>query len=59
MDRVNLRDGELKPIKENGEIEAREKVHLIQAQRTKNSGDVIEDVEVLVDTHFFNEFLET
>ena len=59
VDRVNLREDELRVIEQNGEIESREKAQLIQAKRTKNIRDVIEDVEVLVDSHFFNMYSET
>ena len=56
VDRVNMRDEELKAIKENGEMESHEKDQLIQAKRMESIRGVIEDVEVLVDAHFFNEF---
>ena len=59
MDRVNLRDEELKTNEHNGEMEARENDLLIQAKRMESIRDVIRVVEVLVDIHFFNEFSET
>ena len=49
----------MKVIEQNGEIESSEKVQLIRAKRTMNIRDVIEDVEVLVDSHFFNMYSET
>ena len=32
---------------------------MLRAKRTKSIGDVLEEVEVLLDTHLFNEFCET
>ena len=32
---------------------------MIRAKRAKSIDEVLEEVEVLIDTHFFNEFSET
>ena len=54
-----MRDEEMRKIQQNGEMEASEKTHKLKAMRMKSIGDVMEEVEVLIDTHFFNEFSET
>ena len=43
-----IRDDEIEVIRKNGEIEERESIE-----------DVLEEVEILIDTHFFNRFWET
>ena len=55
LERVNLRDEEIKK-EEDVEKEAREKDQIFRAKRIESIRDVIVDVEVLDDTHFFNEF---
>ena len=40
-------------------MEEREKSKTLKAWRTKSIADVLEEVEVLIGTHFFNEFSET
>ena len=37
----------------------RENDRIIRAVKVKSIHDVLEEVEVLIDTHFFNEFYET
>ena len=46
-------------IKQNGEVEAYEKEQMLRAKRMKSIEEVVEEVEVLIDTHFFNTFSET
>ena len=41
------------------ELNEREKNQNLQSKRTKSFEDVLEEVEVLIDIHFFNDFLET
>ena len=46
-------------IRADTKMEEREKSETLKAWRTKSIAEVLEEVEVLVDTHFFNEFSET
>ena len=46
-------------IRADTKMEEREKSETLNAWRTKNIKGVVEEVEVLIDTHFFNEFSET
>ena len=59
LERVNLRDEEKNTIKGNREMESRWKAQILRAKRLKSIDDVLEEVSVLIGTHFFNEFLET
>ena len=59
LERIGLRDEEIDAIGRNGEIEEREKRQLICAKRAMCIDEVLGEVEVLIDTHFFNEFSET
>ena len=43
----------------NDQMEANEKNLVLRAKRTKSIAEVIEEVEVLIDTHHFNDFSET
>ena len=36
-----------------------EKSQVLSSKRAKSIGDLLEDVEVLIDTHFFDVFSET
>ena len=56
LERIGLRDEEIDAIGRSGEIEEREKRLLIRAKRVKCIDEVFGEVEVLIDTHFFNEF---
>ena len=58
MERISLRDEEMDRIRLEKRMEKREKNQLIRSKR-KSIAEVFEEVEVLVDTHFFNEFSET
>ena len=59
MDRIQTRDDEIEALRQNGEIEERERDNILRTKRAKSIADVLEEVEVLIDTHFFNEFYET
>ena len=59
MERIEMRDEEIKKIRENDEMEEREKTEVLRSQRMKSIADVLEEVEVLIDTHFFNTFSGT
>ena len=46
-------------IKSDDEMDERERSQILQSKRAKSTGDVLEEVEVLIDAHFFNEYWET
>ena len=54
-----MREEEIDRIRQNGEVEANEKEQMLRAKRMKSNEEVVEEVEVLIDSHFFNEFSET
>ena len=54
-----MRDEEMVAIRRNDEMDEREKNQTIQAKRAKSMEEVLEDVVVLIETHFFNEFFVT
>ena len=45
-------------IRSNDQLEEREKEQILNVKRMKSMEDVLEEVEVLIDTHFFNKFWE-
>ena len=59
MDRIQTRDDEIEALRQNGEIEERERDNILRTKRAKSIADVFEEVEVLIVTHFLNEFYET
>ena len=59
LERIGMRDDEIEKIEHDEEIEGSEKTVIIKAKRMKSISDVLEEVEVLIDTHFFDEFSET
>ena len=59
LERNGMRDEEMNAIKQNAEMEVSEKTMKLKAMRMKSILDVLEEVEVLVDTYFFNEFSDT
>ena len=54
-----MREDEIATIKQNEEIEECEKGHMIRAKKSKSIHDVLEEVELLIDAHFFDEFSGT
>ena len=58
-ERIGLRYEEIEKIRGDREIEEREKTEVLRSQRMKSLAEFLEEVEVLIDTHFFNEFSET
>ena len=58
-ERIGMREEEIEKIRCDREIEEREKSQLLGAKKMKCIADVLEEVEVLIDTHFFNEFHDT
>ena len=59
MERMNMRDEEMDKIRENENIQESEKDQILRAKRVKSIEDVLDEVDVLIDTHYFNEFRET
>ena len=59
MERIDIRDEEIKAINENREMEADEKAKMLRAKRMRSIEEVLKEVSVLIETHFFNEFPET
>ena len=59
MERASLRDGEMDKIGQNCEMEVHERKERLRMERLKSIDEVLEEVNVLIDTHFFNEFAET
>ena len=53
-----MRDDDIETLRRNDQMDEGEKDLLLRAKRTKSIADVLEEVEVLIDTHF-NEFYET
>ena len=58
-ERIGIREDEIEKIRVDRETEEREKSVLLGAKRLKSIEEVMEEVEVLIDTHFFNEFYGT
>ena len=56
MERIDLREEEIDTIRRNDEMGERVRKQTIQAKRAKSIDEVLEEVGVLIDTHFFNEF---
>ena len=59
MERVALREEEIDKIRGNDEIREQEKDQMLKAKRYQSIKEVLEEDEVLIDTHFFNQFSET
>ena len=57
--RIALREEEIEQVIRNREMNEREKSKVLRAKRKKNIEEVMAEVEVLIDTRFFNEFWET
>ena len=59
IERIDLRERAINEINNNDQLEGREKTRMLQTKRMKSIGEVLEEVEVLIDTHVFNQFSET
>ena len=59
MGRVQIREEEMEKIRLEGQMDESVMRETLKALRMKSIADVLEEVEVLIDTHFFNEFAET
>ena len=46
-------------VRQDSQIDETEKMQKLKVMRTKSIADVLEEVEVVIDTHFFNEFSKT
>ena len=56
LERIGMREEEIERIIQNEEMDETEKNQVLRAQRMKSIADVLEDVEALINTHFFDEF---
>ena len=59
MERIGIREEEIEKIRADEQMEGRAKSEMLNAMKMKSITEVLEEVEVLIDTHFFNEFSET
>ena len=57
MERIAMREEEMDMITADTKMEEHEKSETLKALRAKRIAEVLEEVEGLVDTHFFNEFV--
>ena len=53
------RDEEIESVRWNEEMDERDKNQMLRAKKMKSIADVLEDVEVVMDMHFFVEFSQT
>ena len=58
MERVAIRDRDIEIVRQNQQMDELERSQMIRAKSMKSIADVVEEVEVLIDTHFFNQFSE-
>ena len=54
-----MREEEIEKVRLDREIRESEKAKMLRAKKTKSIEEVVEEVEVLIEMHFFNEFCET
>ena len=59
MERVGMRDEEIDKIRQDGQIEEGAKKEKLRAMKMRSIDEVLEEVEVLIDTHFFDQFSKT
>ena len=59
LERVQIREDEMDTIRGNQDLEENEKKQVLGAKRTQSIAEVLEEVQVLIDTHFFNELIGT
>ena len=60
MERIGLREEEMERIRRDDEkIEESERSEIMRSQRLMSIDELLEEVGVIIDTHFFNEFAET
>ena len=59
MERIKIQEEEIETDNPDNEMNEREKSKILRSKRGKSIGVVQEEVEVLIDTHFFNVFSES
>ena len=59
MERIAARDEEMDSLREKEEMYDREKNQMLQAKKIKSIAHVLEEVEAVIDVHFFDEFSKT
>ena len=59
IERIELREGEMDNIRRNDVNEENERSQVLRAKRAKSIEEAVEEVDVLIDTHFFNDFSMT
>ena len=59
VERITMRESEFERMKQNGDIEEQVKDQMLRAKRLKSIHEVLEEVDVLIDMHFYNKFRET
>ena len=59
MKRIEIRDEEIDRIRHDGQIEERPESEKLKSARFKSIDDDLEEVDVLIDTHFYDEFYKT
>ena len=58
LERIEMRHEEIDKIRHDGQVEEHQKNRMIQAKRMESIDEVLEEVEVLIKIHFFDEFTE-
>ena len=59
MERIKIRGEEIGTIGRNGEMNEREKDRIITVGKAKSIQDVLEEIDTLIDMHFYDEFSAT
>ena len=59
LERIAQRDDDIEALRQNGQVEELEMEKMLRTKRSKSIAEVLEEVEVLIDTHFYNEFFQT
>ena len=56
MGSISVRDGELEVLRQNMDIDQREKDAILRAKRMKFIAEVLDGMNTLIDIHFYSEF---
>ena len=59
LERISLRDEELEVLRQNMDMDQREKDAILGAKRMKCIAEVLEEMDTLIDIHFYSEFSKT
>ena len=59
MERIELRERAMNEIRQNDQMEEREKEQTLRTRRMMSIKEVLDEVEVVIDTHFYDEFPKT